>query len=269
MDTTPHPAPPENRRVAVYKILQDAMNVLGKRMTDLTVLREAPPDLNAASLSDPVEAFARAVSTDLTQPVSALSKYLNASDEGYKGHIDAEAQAFMKYLAGEAQRMQSLVDGLSAYVEAGLGPRIVVHCEQPLAAALLRLQAKIADQGAQVTHDPLPALTTDPAALTLLFESLIDNALRFCEAVPSLHVSAGQVGAMWRFVVKDNGIGISAEDQANIFGLFFHKAEANGGPGIGLAVCQKVVRRLGGEIEVSSEIGKGSSFIFTLPAESS
>jgi len=268
MDTAPHPDPasPENPLMAARRALQDGMNVLKRRMRDLAVVREVPSDPNAAAFpSDPVEAFARAVSTDLAQPISTLSKYMTVSDEGHKGDINAETREFMGCLAGEAKRMQALLDGLSAYLEAGSGDRVIVDCEQPLAAALLRLQTKRADRGAQVTHDPLPTLTTDPAALTLLFEHLIDNAIRFCDAAPFVHISAGRVGEMWRFVVKDNGIGISAEDQAHIFGLFFHKAEANGGPGIGLAVCQKIVRRLGGQIGVTSEVGKGSSLIFTLP----
>jgi len=267
MDTTPHPTPPENPLMAACKALQDGMNVLEKRMVDLTVVREAPSTPGAAvSPSDPMEAFARALSTDLAQPISALSEYMNVSGEGHAGHLDAEAQEFMKYLAGEAKRMQSLVDGLAAYAEAGSGDRVIVNCGQQLAAALFRLQAKIADRGARTTLGALPTLTTDPAALTLLFEYLIDNAIRFADVAPSIHISASQAGAMWRFVVKDNGIGIPAEDLQNIFGLFFHKAEANGGPGIGLAVCQKIVQHLGGQIEVVSEVGKGSTFSFTLPA---
>lgn len=268
MDTVPHSAPPENPLMASSRALQDGMNVLKKRLLDLTFIPEMPPHPGAgASPADPVEAFARAVSADLAQPVSALTTYLNVSDEGYKGRLDPEAKAFMGYLADEAKRMQSLVNGLSAYLEAGSGERVIVHCGQPLAAARLRLQAKIADRGAQMTLGALPTLTTDPAALALLFEHLIDNAIRFCDAVPSMHISASRVGAMWRFVVQDNGIGIAVEDQRHIFDLFFHKAEANGGPGIGLAVCHKMVWRLGGQIEVLSGVGKGSSFTFTLPAE--
>ena len=269
MNTTTHPTPPENPLKAAYKALQDCMSAMKTRMLDLTVVREAPSNPDAATLSsDPMEAFARTMSADLTQPISVLSKYMDVSGEGHKGRLDPEAQQFMGYLAGEAKRMQSLVTGLSAYVEAGSGERVVVDSAQSLDAALLRLQTKIANRGAQWTHDPLPTLTTDPSAMTLVFEHLIDNAIRFCDAAPVIHISAGRVGGMWRFVVQDNGVGISPEDQENVFGLFFHKAEANGGPGIGLAVCQKIVRRLGGEIEVASDVGKGSAFIFTLPVES-
>jgi signal transduction histidine kinase len=106
--------------------------------------------------------------------------------------------------------------------------------------------------------------------LTQLFQNLISNALKYRSSrTPEIGVFAAQDGAYWRFGVQDNGIGIPAEFRTQIFGIFkrLHDRRAYPGTGIGLAICQKIVERYGGRIWVESEVGRGSTFLFTLPRE--
>jgi light-regulated signal transduction histidine kinase (bacteriophytochrome) len=106
--------------------------------------------------------------------------------------------------------------------------------------------------------------------LTQLFQNLIGNALKFkSESPPQIHVGVADAGAFWQFSVQDNGIGIEPQYFERIFQVFqrLHTRREYSGTGIGLAICKKIIERHGGRIWVESEMGRGSTFYFTLPKE--
>jgi signal transduction histidine kinase len=117
-------------------------------------------------------------------------------------------------------------------------------------------------------RDALPKVTADPIQIVQLFQNLIGNAIKLHgEEKPRIHISAKQKGKEWVFSFRDNGIGIPREHAKKIFEIFqrFHR-DKYPGSGIGLAICKKIVERHGGRIWVESEIGKGSTFYFTIPS---
>ena len=105
--------------------------------------------------------------------------------------------------------------------------------------------------------------------ITQVFQNIIDNAIKSCRegTVPEIYISAVRRDGAWQFAIQDNGIGIQEEYYNKIFVLFerLHRRDTYPGTGLGLALCKKIIERHGGRIWVESELGKGSTFYFTLP----
>ena len=133
---------------------------------------------------------------------------------------------------------------------------------------LSNLKVIIKENKATVSHDPLPEVMADSTQLVQVFQNLILNGIKFhSEEAPKIHISAEKKANEWIFSVQDNGIGIDPQYSKRIFEIFkrLHTREKYSGTGIGLAICKKIVERHGGRIWVESELGKGSTFYFTLP----
>jgi signal transduction histidine kinase len=138
-----------------------------------------------------------------------------------------------------------------------------------VARALEALAGPIAAAHAQVSVDALPVVTADRASVTRVFQNLVGNAVKFTgDRQPEVTIGAEREGPMWRFWVRDNGIGMEPEDAQRIFAPFkrLHGEEAYPGTGIGLAICERIVAQHGGRIWVTSRPDEGSEFSFTLPA---
>ena len=189
----------------------------------------------------------------------------------YKGRLDPDADEFIGFAVDGCNRMQGLIQDLLAYSRAGTTGKALreVSGEDALQGALTNLRITIGQSGAVVTHDPLPAIRTDETQLTQVFQNLVGNAIKYRSAeVPRIHISSAKNGDNeWIFSVRDNGLGIAPQYFERIFILFqrLHGRTEFKGTGIGLAICKKVLERLGGRIWVESQPEKGSTFFFALP----
>jgi PAS domain S-box-containing protein len=213
--------------------------------------------------------FAYIASHDLQEPLRMVSSYTQLLAQRYIGRLDSDADEFITFAVDGAMRMQRLIQDLLAYSRTGTSPMDVtmVSSGNALHLALSNLEATIAECGAHVTHGELPAVAVDETQLVQLFQNLIGNALKYQgEASPKVHISAQRVAGKWHFFVEDNGLGIEAQYHERIFGMFqrLHNRTEFSGTGIGLAICRKIVERNGGDIEVTSELGHGSTFRFSL-----
>jgi len=222
--------------------------------------------------NDDLEKFASVASHDLQEPLRMVASFTQLLAKRYKGRLDSDADEFIGYAVDGSNRMQSLIKDLLTYSRAGSNGRILreISSADALKTALTGLQATIVESGAEVTQEGLPALTTDDGQLALVFQNLVGNAIKYRSAeVPRIHVSATKNGGNeWIFSVRDNGMGIEPQYFERIFVLFqrLHGQTEFKGSGIGLAICKKILERLGGRIWVESQLTKGSTFCFALPA---
>jgi PAS domain S-box-containing protein len=215
--------------------------------------------------------FAYIASHDLQEPLRMISSYTQLLAQRYVGRLDSDADEFIGFAVDGAMRMQRLIQDLLAYSRTGTDQMDVttVSSEKALEVALGNLKDVIATCGARITRDELPEVEVVETQLVQVFQNLIGNALKYHdETAPEIHISAQRNGSRWQFSVRDNGIGIEAQYHDRIFGMFqrLHNRTEFSGTGIGLAICRKIVERNGGEISVTSAVGQGSTFCFSLGA---
>jgi PAS domain S-box-containing protein len=217
-----------------------------------------------------LEQFAYVSSHDLQEPLRMISSYLQLLQRRYQGKIDEKADKYIYYAVDGASRMQNLINDLLEF------SRVTTKAEEPeptdsefiLNQALSNLDLYIKENKATVSYGSLPEVMADSTQLAQVFQNLIINGIKFHgEEASIINICAVKKANEWQFSVQDNGIGIDPQYSERIFEVFkrLHNKEEYPGTGIGLAVCKKIVERHGGRIWVESELGKGSTFYFTLP----
>jgi len=200
-----------------------------------------------------------------------VTSYLQLVERRYKDKLDADAEEFIGYAVDGAARMKRMINDLLAYsrVTTRGQPLEPTNCEKSLAHALSNLEVNIKDNNAIITQDPLPIVMADNTQLMIVFQNLVENAIKFhAEREPRIHVSAERREDEWLFSVQDNGIGIDPEFTERVFAIFsrLHPHTKYPGTGIGLAICKRVTERHGGRIWLESQPGEGTTVYFTIPA---
>ena len=237
---------------------------------DVTQRRQNEDELRRAN-SD-LEQFAYSASHDLQEPLRNISIYSELLAMRHGTGLNDEALMFLGYLKNGALRMKSLIHDLLAYTQVTVGEMgsEQADSQEALNAALANLSAAVAKSQARVSCDALPSLPVQSLHLQQVFQNLVGNAIKYRRPnePPQVHVKAERQNGSWLFSVRDNGIGIAPAYKDRVFGLFkrLHTGDEYSGTGLGLAICQRIVERYQGRIWVESELGKGATFYFTLPA---
>ena len=233
-------------------------------------LEEREVELSRSS-NEELQQFAYVASHDLQEPLRMITSYMGLLSRRYQGKLGADADEFIGFAVDGAKRMQGLIKDLLSYSRVGSKAKehVLVDCGAVLANTLKMLEVVAQEAAATITHDALPTVLGDESQLGQLLQNLIGNGLKYRDSKPPvIHIGvAPEDDGLWRFAVRDNGIGIDAKDAERVFVIFqrLHSREEYSGTGIGLAVCKKIVERHGGRIWLESALGKGSTFYFTLP----
>ncbi|MFA6924620.1 MAG: PAS domain S-box protein [Bacteroidales bacterium] len=220
-----------------------------------------------------LEQFAYVASHDLQEPLRTVSSFTQLLSHRYKDRLDAEAQEFIQFAVDGAMRMQVLINDLLVYsrIQVKGKPFTNVDMHEVLGQVINNLTMRIQEKNALVTCYELPTVIADEGQMVQLLQNLIGNAIKFCNAIPIIHISSKEEKDYFIFSIKDNGIGIESQYFDRIFQIFqrLHTKEEYSGTGIGLAVCKRIVERHKGTIWVESEFGKGTTFYFKIPKKTS
>jgi signal transduction histidine kinase len=217
-----------------------------------------------------LEAFVYSIAHDLRAPVRAMQGFSEMLVEEAGLALNERAKGYAHRISNSAQFIDALLRDLLAFsriaqqqVElASMNPETVVQ------AVLSRLESDIQEKNAQVEMlAPWPAVLAHEPTLGQVIFNLVSNALKFTAADrrPHVRLHAEENGQFVRVWVEDNGMGIAPEHQEQIFRLFTRlHGERYPGTGVGLAIVQKGVERMGGRVGVESDAGLGSRFWFEL-----
>lgn len=230
-------------------------------------LAERAKDL--ARSNSELDHFAYVASHDLQEPLRMVTSYLGLLERKYGDRLDDDAKLYVHYAVDGSMRMRDLIRDMLAYsrVESGGGEFAEVDMNEAMATALKNLDHSIEANRARIEVGNLPTIMADRTQMTQLLQNLVGNALKYHgNEGPMVLVRSSEGPNSWTFSVKDNGIGIAPEHYERIFQMFqrLHTKDEYEGTGIGLAIAKRIVERHGGCIWVESELGKGSTFSFTI-----
>lgn len=240
---------------------------------DIYVQREQIMKLNEVlrQSNEELERFAYICSHDMQEPVRMMNSYAGLLEEKCSGLLDEKGNKYLRFIADNAKRMQKMILDILTFSRVGREEVRMekVDCNEIAKEVLTEFESMIAGRNARITCDDLPTLNTSPTLMRVLLQNLIGNALKFQDGAkpPEVSLQAEQQGNLWRFSVRDNGIGIDPAFHDRIFTIFqrLHRKEDYPGTGIGLSTCHKFIRLCGGDIGFESAPGHGTHFFFTLP----
>ncbi len=219
-----------------------------------------------------LERFGYVVSHDLQSPLGNIEVFTKRLVALFGDRADAKSEDCARRIFDNVARMKKLIGDLLEYsrVDSAEGGFTAVDAGAVVRTACANLQAVLEENGAEVEGPAgAPRVAGDETQLVQLFQNLIGNAVKFGRAGEPLRilVTAERRGGFWEFAVSDNGIGIERQYLQRIFGLHERLHSVTKGHGIGLATCERIVRRNGGRIWAESQgLGLGTSIRFTLPA---
>ncbi|MHA6758677.1 sensor histidine kinase [Streptacidiphilus sp. PAMC 29251] len=266
-------------------------------------------DAQAAELrrsNTELEQFAYVASHDLQEPLRKIASFCQLLEKRYSVHLDERGLQYIAFAVDGAKRMQILINDLLGFSRVGRvhDARTEVALDEVLDQAVHNLAVAIEESDARILRPTtLPRVTGDPTLLTMLWQNLIGNAIKFRRPdlapviritasadqdagtgdgvtgaevtgaevtgaeVTGAEVTGAAAGVLWRFTVTDNGIGIPAEFADKVFVIFqrLHGRDAYEGTGIGLALCKKIIENSGGRIWIDTDHTDGTRLHFTLP----
>ena len=238
-------------------------------LRDVTEQLRAEEALHAANRE--LRSFAHAASHDLKEPLRTMSTFAGLLGRRYGTRLDEPARDYLRFIAEAAARGRTLVDDLLEYAEAGTDEVSLRRVDLADTGAKVRgtVEARLREEGAVLEIGPLPTVVATPTWAQQLLQNLISNALKFKRpgVAPVVTVRCEETAAGYEVAVADNGIGIAEADLSRVFGVFERLVgrDQYEGSGIGLALCHRIMQRVGGSIRVASELGVGTTFTLTFP----
>lgn len=226
--------------------------------------------------NEELDKFAYVVSHDLQEPLRSVKNYIGLYKNKFSDSITEKGAEYLEKSETAAERMRGMILDLLDYsrVTTRQKPAKPISLRELIEDAIDNLRVSINEKEARINYsaEDLGSVMGDYSNIMRVFQNIISNALKYSkdDEKPVVEIDVSQDSEKIGFLkvsIKDNGIGFEAQFAERIFGVFerLHSKRKYEGTGVGLAVCKRIVEVHGGSISASSEEGKGSEFVFTLP----
>lgn len=248
-------------RIESEKSLMELNKSLEKSLQDLE------------SVNKELEQFAFIASHDLQEPLRMVTSFLKMLSKKYKNEIDEKGKKYIQFATEGADRMRQIILDLLEYSTAGKleSSKESINLNIALADYKILRRAILEEKNVTIDTSELPTIIWYKAPLIQTLHALLDNAIKYStdDKNPVVSILVTEKKKFWEIAISDNGIGIQKEYLNKIFVMFqrLHTRDTYEGSGMGLALVKKNVEGWGGEISVESDLGKGSTFTFTIPKE--
>lgn len=219
-----------------------------------------------------LEQFVRMASHDLREPLNTVVQFTGLLASDHSEALPPSGQRYLKLVHQAGMRMRTLLDDVLRFARLKMGETETpspVSLDETVNELRDALAARLQATQAELTIAPLPVVLGHASLLSLLFQNLIANALKFMPPgrTPRIAVTAQAADGFVCVTVADNGIGIDPQDIDKLFQPFhrLHLRREYEGNGLGLSLCQQIAQAHGGSISVTSVPGEGSRFVVKLP----
>lgn len=253
--------------IGFLEAARDEIMVLNRNL-DVRV-KQRTEDLAAAN--EELEAFSASVSHDLRAPLRNLRGFVHLLEDPTSGSLSPTGKELITKILTSAKYMDSLITGLLAFSHANRSEMKArdVDLEALLDETIKGIEPECAGRRVEWQRQPLPHVYGDAVLLRQVLVNLLSNAVKYTRPRDLARIEIGCRDERTENVmvyVRDNGVGFDMQQATNLFGIFrrLHRADQFEGTGIGLANARRIVNRHGGKIWAESEIGRGSTFYFTL-----
>ncbi len=256
----------KERTAELEQVNRQLLLEVSERRRAEQALRKASGELEAANRD--LKDFAYVVSHDLKAPLRSVRQLVQWLLQDYAEAFDDAGKRYSELLIGRVDLMHNLIEGILKYSRLG---RLREEKKEVDLNRLVREVITLIDPPESIHiifENQLPTLACEPTLFHEVFQNLIDNAVKYMDKPGGeIRLKCEREDHQWLFSVSDNGSGIDAEYFGKIFEIFKSGSQSNrvDSTGIGLALVKKIVEQKGGRIWVESEIGRGSTFRFTLP----
>ena len=251
------------------EILRSKVSVFVELARTAELVRKQAEQLKV--VNQDLEGFCYSISHDLRGPLRAIDGFSHMLREECGEKLDERGGDLIDKVVDNARRMSQLIDDLLEFSRLGRSPISVREIDM---AALAREAMEEIGQlpGLKMPRcilEPMPAAWGDRSLVRQVWINLLSNAVKFTSATEAPMIQAGGVAGSREnaYYVKDNGAGFDMRHYDKLFGVFqrLHNAKDFPGTGVGLAIVQRVVGRLGGRVWAESKEREGATFHFTLP----